>query len=627
MRAVCPLLLAALVLSAATAFAQNLPGDAQQTCTANIAPWFQSGSVTPNGFVNPANSLNLDTSNNCNFYLWSEQMFLWMTSPSTSIYGGNGRVFQSPVFYGVTSCGNSGDLCFVPQFVIPPVTEANAKTAPAAPKLPPLKNAKVLKNFRAALRPAKRGPHGLPVVIDRSGRVIEVTDAQLSPHGKPVVVGANGKVEVSKITRDATKKVRFIDAAGNVITSPKPVLSAALKKARAGQRFFTADGTAIVIDSTGVVLDVSPEQAGSIAAVLLSQSNSIVYYTVAVNDVYAWFLTGVANGAINTNNQFPTTQSDLNQITAYAAKYGVTLTDANALAIEAKMSWVDASALSNPSTYITTQAEVPVYNTSSSTSWTQTGTRIATLALLGVHVVGTSNGHPEMIWSTFEHFNNAPNGTYQYVNAGGGTATVNQNTSGSWLLTANGSSGPFNIAHANYLNAPSITAQAGQTISGSDTLREYAFGVAPTGVPNQNDATPAIANTEVISINNSVLGQLASGDVRANYYFVGSTWTFGGYAPTQPYPDVIKSPNADINGSEIGTSYLTNSTMETYQQATSTSASTNCFTCHRIGSGTTKPATPVTTDVSHIYSSLLPLFNSSASKAVEKPAAEKKSTK
>lgn len=622
-KAVRPLFLTTLVLSAATAFAQTLPGDAQQTCTAKIAPWFQSGSVTPNGFVNPANSVNLDTSNNCNFYLWSEQMFLWMTSPSTSIYGGNGRVFQSPVFYGVTSCNNNGDLCFVPQFAIPPVTAANAKKTPAAPTLPPLKNAKMLKNIRAALRPAKRGPHGLPVVIDRSGRAIEITDAQLSPRGKPVVVGANGKVEVSKITREAaTKKVRFIDAAGHVITNPKPVLNAALKKVSAGQRFFTTDGTPIVIDSTGTVLDVSPEQAGSIGAVLLAQSNSLVYYTIAVNDVYAWFLTGVANGAINTNNQFPTTQSDLDQLTAYAAKYGVTFTDGNALALEAKLSWVDASTLSNASAYITTQAEVPVFNTSSSTSWTQTGTKLTTLGLLGVHVVGSAKGHPEMIWSTFEHLNNAPNGTYQYVNAGGSTVTVNQNTSGSWLLTANGSSGPFNIAHANYLNAPAITAQAGQTISGSNTRREYAFGVAPTGVPNQNDATPAIANTELISINNSVLGQLGSGDVRANYYFVGSTWTFGGYAPTEPYPDVIKAPNANTNGSEIGTSYLTNSTMETYQQATSTSASTNCFSCHRL-SGTTQPATAATTDVSHIYSSLLPLFNSSTAK----PTTEKKSTK
>jgi hypothetical protein len=634
MRAIRSMFLVALVLSStASVFAQPLPADAKSTCTGNIAPWFQSGTVTANGFVNPANSLNLNTSNNCNFYLWSQQMFLWMTSPSPTIYGGgNGSVFQSPVFFAIASCSKNGKtLCFVPQFqippFIPPIAGAKATANASAGKLPPLKNAVLLKTFPAALRPAKRGPHGLPVVVDRKGRVIEITDAQLSPKGKPVVVAKNGKVEVSKIVRDATtKKLQFIDAAGGVISNPKPVLSASLTKSRAGQRFFMTDGTPIVMDASGVVLDVSPEQAGSIGAVLLTQKNAIVYYTTVVNDVYAWFLTGVANGAIHTTtaNQFPTTQSDLNQIVAYAAKYGVTLTDANALAIEAKLSWADVSSVSNPSTYITSGAAVPVYNTSSSQTWTYLNkTAPATLALIGVHVVGTSNGHPEMIWSTFEHFNNTPNGTYQYTNTSGGTTTVNQNTgtSSAWLLTANNSTGPFNVAHANYLSAPSIKAQSGQTISGSDTLRVYPFGVAPTGIPNQNDATPAIANTEVISLNNSVLSQLAPGDIRANYYFVGSTWTFSGFAPTQPYPVIIQQPNPNTAGSELGTSYLTNSTMETYQQAAGTTPSTNCFSCHSNGGGIPPAGTLVTTAVSHIYSSIAPLFSSTST---AKPAAKKK---
>lgn len=122
-------------------------------------------------------------------------------------------------------------------------------------------------------------------------------------------------------------------------------------------------------------------------------------------------------------------------------------------------------------------------------------------------------------------------------------------------------------------------------------------------------------------------GQLASGDIRANYYFVGSTWTFDGYAPTQPYPVVVQTPNANTNGAELGTSYLTNSTMEKYQQAVGTTPSTNCFSCHNNGGSTPPPATPVTTAVSHIYSSLLPLFNSSSSTTTAKPAAKKKPAK
>ena len=604
--------LVVLVSCAASAFAQPLPPDPQQTCTANIAPWFVSGSVTLNGAVNPADSLTLNTSNNCNFYLWSEQMFLWLTSPASSIYGGSGRVFQSPVFFGVVASGNN--YYFVPQFPFPPFPPGESAGVGKAPssKLPPLTGAKAMKHMAAALRPAKRGPHGLPTVIDRKGRTYEVVDAQRSVKGSPIVLSRSGTpTAVSKVAVDEQRHVTFFDAAGNVIPQPKPVIDPKLKGARVAQRFFTSATTAVFVDSSGSALDVSPEQAGSIAAVLLAQSNAVVYYTIAVNDVYAWFLTGMANGAINTNNQFPTTQSDLDQIVNYAGKYGVTLSDANALAIEVKMSWVDASTLPNPGDYVTMQATVPVYNTSSSQSWPQTGTRLVTLALLGVHVVGSSNGHPEMLWATFEHFGNTPNAAYQYVNTAGATTTVPQSTSGKWVLTSSSSSGPFNVAHANYLNPPTINAQSGQTISPSDTLRQNAFGVAPVGIPNQNDATPAIANTEVLALNNSVLAQLVNGDIRRNYYFLGTTWTFGGAPPTTPFP---------VGGNEIGTSYLSNSTMETYQQwMGTTNPGNNCLDCHQSSSSSIS-----NTEVSHIFPFLVPLFKGSGSSTIAKTPAPKK---
>lgn len=577
MRVVRTLVLAIVVAAGATpAFAQTLPPDASPTCTANIAPWFASGSITANGAVNPANSLTLNTSNNCNFYLWSEQMFLWMTSPASSIYGGvNDRVFQSPVFFGVI--GGTGGLQFVPQFVPPP-------------KVPPLTGARAMKQMTAALRPAKLGPHGLPVVLDRKGRTFEVVDARRTAKDRLFVLSrAGARVEAARVAVDGDHHVSFFDAAGKVIAQPRPALDAKLKGAAVVQRFVTATNEDVFIDERGTAIDVSPEQAGSIGAVLLAQSNSVIYYTVAVNDVYAWFLTGVDNGAINTNNQFPTTQSDLNQIVAYAGKYGVTFPDANALAIEAKLSWVEASTLPNPGDYITTQATVPVYNTSNPQSWPQINTKSVTLALLGVHIVGSTVGHPEMLWASFEHFGNTPNAAYQYVNKANATVSVPQTTLGKWTFSQSGSTGPFNVAYANYKNPPAITAQPGQKIGPSNTLRENPFGVAPTGTPNQNDATPAIANTEVLSLNNSVLGQLASGDMRKNYYFLGTTWTFGGAAPTSPYP---------VGGNEIGTSYLANSTMETYEQRTASNPGANCLDCHRTNS----------TDVSHIFDDLAPLF-------------------
>jgi hypothetical protein len=84
---------------------------------------------------------------------------------------------------------------------------------------------------------------------------------------------------------------------------------------------------------------------------------------------------------------------------------------------------------------------------------------------------------------------------------------------------------------------------------------------------------------------------LASGDVRGNYVMTGATWTAGGVAPNGNFPS---------GGNEVGTSSLANSTMETYQQGSDTTSATglNCFGCHSNN----------TTDVSHVFGALKPLF-------------------
>src|SRR5439155_10266744 len=107
-----------------------------------------------------------------------------------------------------------------------------------------------------------------------------------------------------------------------------------------------------------------------------------------------------------------------------------------------------------------------------------------------------------------------------------------------------------------------------------------------------------------------------SGDVRANYYFIGSTWTFGGYAPTGQY-----NPSTNNgNGAEIGTNRLANSTMETYHQASSSinpppGSGSNCFTCH----DDTSTGHKATTAVSHIFSDMLPLGSVPATSPTDAP--------
>jgi len=263
-----------------------------------------------------------------------------------------------------------------------------------------------------------------------------------------------------------------------------------------------------------------------------------------------------------------------------------------------KSSWIDTTGLPNASNYITIQAEVPTYNTSNPSLWVQTGTHTATLALVGMHVVGSVNGHPEMIWASFEHFSNAPNEAYDYLDGGGVQKTVPRDTSGNWLFTTPGSTGPFDNKHM-FQSGSNIQAASGFTVTPSDTIRWKAFGAASNLSPNPL-VTTAGSNTEVISVNNSVLGQLLGADIRKNYYMLGATWTIGGAAPTAGVP-MPGSP-----GNQVGTSRLENATLETYDQGTSSSTTgggLNCMACHQ--SSTNAVAD---TFVSFMFPIVRPLF-------------------
>ena len=157
---------------------------------------------------------------------------------------------------------------------------------------------------------------------------------------------------------------------------------------------------------------------------------------------------------------FPVTQTDLDQITTFAASHGVTFPDPTALAIMVKSSWVLAAGLPNLSTYITTTATVETYDQSDPNHWIPMGLKTVQLALVGMHVVGSAAGHPEMIWATFEHVANAPRGEYTYINTSNNTVTVDQALGANWVFTSTNSAGPFNKRHmtsvSNSPNQPTI---------------------------------------------------------------------------------------------------------------------------------------------------------------------------
>ena len=331
-------------------------------------------------------------------------------------------------------------------------------------------------------------------------------------------------------------------------------------------------------------------QAGLVSGVLMSQrvgvtpDGSLVYYAIHVNDVYAYMASGVNSGDLAGITQFPTTESQRDAIVNYASKvYGVNIGDANALALELKSSWIKADAAMDLGKFITITADIPKYTRDSDQKWTWDGETLekgVTLACVGYHLVGSTKDHPEMIWTTFEHYQNTPDANYYYVaNDGDVTLKKNWNDDGTpvqkdWLFMDGRSKEQSMNQMRMELKGNGILATPNKTIGPGNTMRTHPWGGAP-------DSSSATNNTAIVSINNNIASLLADGDVRKNYFLVGATWTRNGVPGVGfQIPEVV------------GSLTLANTTMETYFQYK------NCFDCHKGGK---------LNGLSHIFGSIQPL--------------------
>ncbi len=183
------------------------------------------------------------------------------------------------------------------------------------------------------------------------------------------------------------------------------------------------------------------------------------------------------------------------------------------------------------------------------------------LALVGFHLVYAPAGHPELVWATFEHVANAPDGPCT------GKATTPPAGFKKW--TYNNSADPdCSTSHVNHWQnatpAPYPIVQA---------VRNWAYG----NDPNQAAAQENIHAIE--ALNRSVAGGLPADSVWKNYYLVGTVWTVNGaLPPTQPSLD----SNHELKGGNLGGSdLLANVTMETFRQTEpDLSATKSCFFCH-----------------------------------------------
>ncbi|SLN40662.1 hypothetical protein PEL8287_02014 [Roseovarius litorisediminis] len=328
-------------------------------------------------------------------------------------------------------------------------------------------------------------------------------------------------------------------------------------------------------------------QAGG-SDVLISQKGSLNYYGIHTNDIYAQYLTGQKTGKFTGTpiaENFPTTEADMALIAAYV---GHDLANPQAMTMELKTSWVDASTV-DAAEFVTMKAQVPAYTKTSDTTWTRNGSETLELALVGMHIVAPVNGHPELVWISFEHISNAPNAEFYYLNQQGTATSQAYDSTGNWTFLPSGAAQPAAVTTvASVDSSGNITADKGSTIVPVDVVQENPWGNSPA------ETTEVESNTDLVSLNATVLGMLAKlGDVRGNYYQLGGIWTAEGQIPTS-------GTDANIRGGLR----LANSTMETFHQYPDTNngfQSENCFTCHNVSSSSDG------IKISHIFGGLSPL--------------------
>ncbi len=303
-------------------------------------------------------------------------------------------------------------------------------------------------------------------------------------------------------------------------------------------------------------------EAGS-AEPLVDQANRFVHFSVAYNQLQYDYLTScdLYRGAC-FDDTLQASEDPANTTSTVDFPDG---------SVEIKSAWHVVETCNLPdspkpctpedaSDFYTTTAVVEPYSASNPACLE------VTVALVGMHVAAKTPTHPEWIWGTLEHVDNAPD----CANPG------EQPPEGGWTFynpacTA-GDCPPNTYVDGcgNKSYDKSCTTQAPIQV-----CREAAVGAGTTG------------NAEnVTALNASVSSLLPEGSVWSNYELVGTLWM-----DQSQHPPV-----------ERGSSNLANTTAETYKQT----GTTNCLTCHKPGPAASSPAAGfgASADGSHAFAVL-----------------------
>jgi hypothetical protein len=103
----------------------------------------------------------------------------------------------------------------------------------------------------------------------------------------------------------------------------------------------------------------------------------------------------------------------------------------------------------------------------------QSGTKQTKLALVGMHVVGSTLGHPEMLWATFEHVNNTPKPQYTFTTTSSAVGTQPADGPGGWSFSSTGGTNPNANIPRITANGTTLSAASDQTTIGPSAGLDY----------------------------------------------------------------------------------------------------------------------------------------------------------
>ena len=266
-------------------------------------------------------------------------------------------------------------------------------------------------------------------------------------------------------------------------------------------------------------------------------------------------------------------------------------------ALELKTSWVAVSGLKDASTYFVTDALI--------------NNVLTKVALLGMHVVGVVENHPEFVWATFEHDALAP-----YYDWSKSTPTTDASVTS-----------PVDYPLFNKSNTATVKNITSQNGIYTDVFSVYKYGT-PVQIQNiDNGYVQTYMETSqkgsenfnnIRTINRSVKEQLSG--VFNNYFYNGSLWINTiNHEGIEAQTALLDSLGGSLHNSKPGdltrgsvSTY--NITMETYAQVgfqsqtiheTSSADLFNCFVCHSPSHD--KRSTPL--NISHIFTGYIDNLN------------------